>query len=263
MRGMTWRNTWQAATAYVTDDAVFHQGSAYMAIQNSTGQDPATAPAFWSLLAQEGDQGPQGATGAQGPAGATGPQGPVGPIGPQGPQGDTGAQGPQGATGATGATGAQGPQGVQGPQGPAGMLLGYGSFTTSSTVGIGQNAAMRNWTAGISGGATPISTVGGTNNTQITLPVVGDYFVQFSMNKRTNGNAAALQVYTGANCTATAQNILSDTNTGTVVATSAGIIRTTAANTLVQVCQKANQTITPSPWTGGAITGLVTIMRLN
>jgi hypothetical protein len=140
------------------------------------------------------------------------------------------------------------------------MVLGYGSFQTTSTIGIAQNAAMRDWTAGVSGGATPISTVGGTNNTQITLPVAGDYLVQFQMNRKTNNNTATLQVYTGAGCTSTQENVVGTTSTSGAITSAAGIIRTTVANTTLQICQKFNATITPS---SGATTGLLTVMRLN
>lgn len=77
---------WSATTAYATGDAVFYNGSAYIASTAVTGNPPGISPA-WQLLAQKGDAGPTGA---------------------QGPQGSTGAQGPVGATGATGATGAPG-----------------------------------------------------------------------------------------------------------------------------------------------------------
>lgn len=225
----------------------------------------------------KGERGPRGATGPAGPVGPQGPQGDTGPIGPQGQQGATGSagpigpqgaqgpQGPQGVQGPQGDTGPQGPQGLQGPigpQGPAGMVLGYGSFYTTSTAVVGLNAAMRNWTPGVAGGSTPISTVGGLNNTQITLPVAGDYTIQFQMNKRGNTNAAALQIYTGASCTATAENILGDVASNNIVS-AAGIIRTVTANTTLQVCQKANANLTPSPFVAGAITGLLSVMRVN
>jgi hypothetical protein len=115
----------------------------------------------------------------------------------------------------------------------------------------------------ISGGATPIVAVGPPNDSQITLPVAGDYFIQFQMNRRTNNNQAALRVYTGANCTATAENIVGDVAVQSAPVAAQGIIRTTAANTTIQICQKANQTITPQAWTGGGITGMLTVMRLN
>lgn len=122
---------------------------------------------------------------------------------------------------------------------------------------------MNNWTSTVSGGATPIVTVGGTGNAQITLPVAGDYFVQFHMTRRSNNNAAVLQVFTGANCSASAQNILGEAATASAGVTASGIIRTSVANTAFQVCQKGTQTITPAPTNAGTVTGLLTVMRVN
>jgi hypothetical protein len=124
-RGLTFKGVWSSATTYATDDAVFFNGSAWLAKRASTSVTPVEG-ADWTLLAQKGDtgatgpQGPTGATGSQGPQGLTGsagPQGPSGSTGVQGPQGLTGPQGPQGSTGPQGVQGIQGPQGVQGPRG--------------------------------------------------------------------------------------------------------------------------------------------------
>ena len=144
-----------------------------------------------------------------------------------------------------------------------GPLFGYGSFVTTSVTTVAANAAMAGWTSTNSGGATPVATVGGTGNIQITLPVAGDYFVQFHTTKRSNNNAAVLQVYTGANCTGTAQSILGESATSGVGVTASGIIRTTSANTTLQVCQKGTQSITAAPTTAGALTGMLTVMRVN
>jgi hypothetical protein len=152
---------------------------------------------------------------------------------------------------------------VTGPQGPAGTVLGYGSFITTSTSTLSLNSAMRSWTSTVSGGTTPISTVGGSNNTQITLPVAGDYHVGFQMNRRQSTNQVALQVVTGSGCTGTVQLILSDDRSQNAPAGASGIIRTTAANTLLQICQKSSSSIQPKPWVTGAITGMLTVTRLN
>jgi hypothetical protein len=91
---VTWRNAWSAATAYAVNDAVSAGGSSYICIAAVTGgAGPASDPTHWSLMAQQGAQGPQGT------AGATGSQGPQGATGSQGPQGTTGATGPGVATG--------------------------------------------------------------------------------------------------------------------------------------------------------------------
>jgi hypothetical protein len=118
---MSWRDVWSAATNYVVDDAVFRDGSSYVAIQANNNKDPATQPSFWSLLAQKGATGDQGAQGTTGPAGATGPAGPAGATGATGPAGPQGPEGPQGSQGATG------------PQGPAGPnAVANGSVTAPS-----------------------------------------------------------------------------------------------------------------------------------
>jgi microcystin-dependent protein len=126
---LSWMGDWQNGVAYAADDLVNFQGSAYLALQATSGAEDPTDGAFWSLFAAQGatgatgpqgETGPQGATGAQGPIGDTGATGPQGPIGPIGPQGATGAQGPVGDTGATGPQGPIGPEGPVGPQGPEG-----------------------------------------------------------------------------------------------------------------------------------------------
>src|SRR5215472_7717801 len=104
---LNWTGTFSGATAYNPGDAVFYNGSSYVASAATTGTAPPAAP--WQLLAQ------QGATGAQGPQGNVGPTGPQGATGATGAQGATGATGPQGPQGAQGATGATGATGVPGP----------------------------------------------------------------------------------------------------------------------------------------------------
>lgn len=172
-KGLAWQGGWSAATAYAVDDAVQYGGKAYVAIQAGTNNNPATATAFWSLLAAgqnwRGDWlgntvyelndavsrngssyvAIQPSTGED-PAtqssfwslmvqkGDTGPQGTAGAAGAQGAQGP---QGPAGATGATGATGQTGPIGPQGPAGPNTVADGSVSapainFSSSTSTGI-------------------------------------------------------------------------------------------------------------------------------
>jgi type VI secretion system Hcp family effector len=100
-KGLRWRGAWDASVQYRADEAVSHDGSAWIARQENVGVVPEEGD-VWNLLASRGLQGLEG------------PQGPVGPIGPQGPAGPQGPVGPQGPTGATG------PAGPQGPPGPAG-----------------------------------------------------------------------------------------------------------------------------------------------
>lgn len=57
VRGMTWRGAWSSVTAYVTDDAVYYLGRAFIALQSSTNQTPpssATSNSYWSLVADDG-----------------------------------------------------------------------------------------------------------------------------------------------------------------------------------------------------------------
>jgi hypothetical protein len=120
---LNWLGPWDSATDYVADDAVFFDGSGWVARSANNNVTPAEG-IDWTVLTQQGtpgEQGPTGATGSVGPqgiqgvAGAVGPigsQGPIGPIGLTGATGNTGPAGPVGATGATGATGPTGAKGV-------------------------------------------------------------------------------------------------------------------------------------------------------
>lgn len=57
--GLAWvyKSTWSAATTYAKNDVVIRNGSAYVALQPHTGQDPVTATAYWGLMASKGDIG--------------------------------------------------------------------------------------------------------------------------------------------------------------------------------------------------------------
>lgn len=66
--GITWLGNWSNVTAYVVNDAVHHEGSAYIATSNNTNSEPPSAD--WDLLAAEGTQGPFG---PQGPSGGADP----------------------------------------------------------------------------------------------------------------------------------------------------------------------------------------------
>ena len=104
---LTSRGEWSAATAYVTDELVFYDGSTWRARQPVPSQiAPGPAgEAYWELFAtasgSPGDTGAGpgdgGAPGATGPQGETGATGPTGEAGPQGPAGATGASGPAGS----------------------------------------------------------------------------------------------------------------------------------------------------------------------
>jgi type VI secretion system Hcp family effector len=115
-KGLSWRGAWDAGVQYSVDEAVSHEGSAWMAKKENVGVTPAEG-AEWSLLAA---RGLQGVDGPQGPVGPVGPQGPVGPIGPEGAVGPVGPIGPVGPQGAAGSAGPAGPPGPQGPPGTGG-----------------------------------------------------------------------------------------------------------------------------------------------
>lgn len=57
--GIEPQGTWDAGTAYATDDAVYRNGSTYWAVQASTGVDPATDTnsTYWHIMAEKGDPG--------------------------------------------------------------------------------------------------------------------------------------------------------------------------------------------------------------
>ena len=55
--GFTGRGAWSSATAYVANDVVTRNNNSYLAIQAGTNQDPASATAYWMLLAAQGPAG--------------------------------------------------------------------------------------------------------------------------------------------------------------------------------------------------------------
>jgi len=80
-QGLFWRNAWSSSTAYTTYDAVYYNGSSYVATQDNTNANPVGTPGSWTLLALEGATGPTGASGSNGTNGADGATGPTGPDG--------------------------------------------------------------------------------------------------------------------------------------------------------------------------------------
>lgn len=78
-RGLTWQGSWSPSTGYNANDAVFYNGSAWIALVANTSVTPVSG-STWSLLVQQGATGATGATGSTGATGATGPQGPTGPA---------------------------------------------------------------------------------------------------------------------------------------------------------------------------------------
>ena len=51
------RGSWNNATAYSVDDIVVRTNQSYISIQAGTNQDPATATAYWTLMAAKGTDG--------------------------------------------------------------------------------------------------------------------------------------------------------------------------------------------------------------
>lgn len=162
-RGLTFRGNWVSTDNYSIDDAVFNNGSAWIAKQANSNTTPVEG-AHWTMLAQKGDTGLQGLQGAQGVQGIQGPQGPTGL---------TGAQGPQGEQGPTGMAGLQGPAGPPGTTTADGITSGTLSdarlssnvalLSTSPTfTGTVTAAAFSGSGAGLSGvpGAQPWQVVG-------------------------------------------------------------------------------------------------------
>jgi uncharacterized protein YjbI with pentapeptide repeats len=96
--GLVWRGTWDGSQYYNANDAVFFNGSAYIAIAPNAQQQPDTGT-DWNVLAQQGAQGPAGLRGEQGPQGIQGERGQQGEQGIQGIQGERGEQGLPGAAG--------------------------------------------------------------------------------------------------------------------------------------------------------------------
>ena len=147
------------------------------------------------ILGPTGPTGPMGISGVTGPTGPTGSNGVTGPTGPTGAIGITGPTGPTGATGITGSTGVTGPTGETGPTGPTGPGLNnnYALIVNQATdISSGSVIPLA---LQFSGG-TPNITV---NNTTITLPSPGTYYVSFSLTGRfgVNQNGSIIPIING------------------------------------------------------------------
>jgi len=69
--GFTPRGAWSSGASYVTNDVVsYANGNSYLAIQNSTNQQPDTQTAYWLVLAEKGAPG-SGSGDVSGPASST------------------------------------------------------------------------------------------------------------------------------------------------------------------------------------------------
>ena len=135
------------------------------------------------ILGPTGPTGPMGISGATGPTGATGASGVTGPTGPTG------------ASGVTGPTGETGPTGITGPTGPTGPELDNNyALVVNQTTDISSGSVIP-LALQFSGG-TPNITV---NNTTITLPSPGTYYVSFSLTGRfgVNQNGSIIPIING------------------------------------------------------------------
>lgn len=61
--GFTWRGPWNIGTTYAVNELVSFAGSSWIAIDDTTGDQPDTSPTKWEIFAQEGEQGPEGPPG--------------------------------------------------------------------------------------------------------------------------------------------------------------------------------------------------------
>jgi hypothetical protein len=161
----TFRNVFDPNQSYAVNDVVTFNGSAYVAITATQGQNnptPDQNPSAWSVMAQAGSQGQ---------AGAQGPAGPAGPQGNSGPQGPVGATGPAGPAGPTGAQGNPGPTGPQGPQGPPATFTYYGDWNPGYVYQPGE------WVTHRGAAYLALSTTGGqppgTDKTWLGGPLLG------------------------------------------------------------------------------------------
>jgi collagen type VII alpha len=139
--GLAFKGAWMPGTAYATNDAVTHDGEAWLALQDSRGMVPsATADKAWARLSGRGAMGPAGSAGPAGPPGPQDPEGPAGALGPTGSAGPVGSPGPLGPVGPPGPVGPEGlvgphgPQGLLGPRGPAGMTF-QGRWSATAAYG--------------------------------------------------------------------------------------------------------------------------------
>ncbi len=63
---VSFQGTWNSGTTYATGAAVFYQGSSYISTASGNTNNLPTGGSPWSLLAQQGDTGPQGPAGTAG-----------------------------------------------------------------------------------------------------------------------------------------------------------------------------------------------------
>lgn len=132
--GLVWRGVWSSTTDYVSEDAVFYDGSSWFASGDPVpGEAPSDVAPNWYPLAVRGAVGAQGVRGPEGQQGIQGPQGGQGIQGPQGVKGDTGLQGATGDKGDRGELGDVLPATVTNPA-PSSIALTSGTPYTRRLV---------------------------------------------------------------------------------------------------------------------------------
>jgi microcystin-dependent protein len=63
-RGTEWQGTWDSATTYNLSDAVLHNGSTWICVQEGTDQEPTEGSSYWEILARGGSAGSAGSAGS-------------------------------------------------------------------------------------------------------------------------------------------------------------------------------------------------------
>jgi hypothetical protein len=64
--GLIWAGIWNSGVSYVATNAVYFNGSSYIALAPNVNAEPDTHPSSWALLAAQGAQGAQGIQGPEG-----------------------------------------------------------------------------------------------------------------------------------------------------------------------------------------------------
>jgi len=205
--------------------------------------------------------------GPAGPKGATGATGPAGPKGATGLTGSTGATGPAGPTGAAGATGPTGPTGATGPIGPSGNL-GYADFyalqgaDNPGTIAAGSPVLFPRT------GSTSsyITRSVGTPNSSFVLPDIGTYEVMFQVSV-TEAGQLVLYLDPATGIPAPLAYSVVGRATGTSQIVGICLVTTTAANSVLSVCNPAGNstalTITPIAGGASAVSAHLVIMRIQ
>lgn len=130
--GFRWRGVWHTDSAYIAQDAVYYNGSAFTALVPSTAHAPAGG-AYWGYIVQKGLKGNDGAVGA---TGVKGDKGDPGTAGTNGTPGVKGEKGDPGVAGTNGTPGVKGDKGDPGSVGHSPVSTSTTSLTIANTGNI-------------------------------------------------------------------------------------------------------------------------------